>query len=232
MQGSSVNNIKLDPAKQKIVECEKCGVPLVVGKFSKNGQSCHSTKQFPSNSKCKPQVVKTSASDKISKVKEKSEIDKPNKVEKIEKKKDGSLGSQFVSLMTKLGFDVDSNRRFKKRYAVDGGGIAVVYPNMEDVGDGNPKLEWFSVIIQRAVGVNEDFRRFMPPDAASDCEVIASEFSEQVITRPEVGAMRCDFCGSMTDEFGVDPKKNKVLCVKPNNCFKKAFINAGAESEA
>lgn len=233
MKGSSVNNIKLDPNKQKIVECEKCGVPLVVGKFAKNNQTCISTKQFPSNSKCKPQAIKTSAADNIQKVKDEFVEKEDSKVDSNSNKlKDNSIGTQFVVLMNKLGFEVDANRRFKKRYAVDGGGIAVVYPNMENIGGEKPKLEWFSVIIQRAVGVNEEFRRFMPPDAASDCEVIASEFAEQIITRPEVGTVKCDSCGSLTDEFGVDPKRNKVLCIKPKNCFKKAFMNVGAEAEA
>lgn len=235
MKGSSVNNIKLDPEKQKIVECEACGVALVVGKFAKKSQTCVTAKQFPSNSKCKPQPAKTkSAREKISKTKEDNKV---RSIESAPKKKQQkapatSYGAKFIDMMNQLGFEPDAQRRFRKKYAIDGGGIATIYPQVEQqVGGQSKKVEYFSIIIQRAVGVNEDFRKFMPPDAATECELIASELGEQVITRPDVGTVKCDDCGAITDEFAVDPSKDKVLCVRPNGCFKKAFTNAGAEAE-
>lgn len=236
MKGSNVHNIKLDPAKQKIVECEACGASLVVGKFSKKHQTCITANQFPSNSKCKPQGEKKSAREKVSAAKDSGNVRKITSQPKSngeDKSPEGTFGAQFVKMMSQLGFEPDQQRRFKKRYAIDGGGIATVYPQVErPVGGGKPKVEYFSVIVQRAVGVNENFRNFMPPDAASDCELISSELGEQVVARPEVGTVKCDDCGALTDEFGVDPKKDRVLCVRPNGCFRKAFTNAGAEAEA
>ena len=71
----------------------------------------------------------------------------------------------------------------------------------------------------------------MPPDAASDCELIAAELADHIVTKPQIGQNVCDGCGVITDEFGVDPKHGKILCVKPNNCFKKSFTSAGAEAQ-
>lgn len=230
MKGSKVANIKLNPTTQKIVECEKCGVSLVVGKFSKNNQTCESAGHFPSNSKCKSnsKPKNKSAREKISNTKKQDEVRKLDSP----KKEFGSFGKHFVSIAAQLDFEPDEKRRFRKRYAIDGGGIAIVYPHVEPGMAGRgPKLEYFSLIIQRVVGVNEDFRNFMPPDAASDCELLASELGEKVIARPDVGTAVCDACGTITSEFGVDPKNDKVLCVRPNGCFKKAFTNAGAEAE-
>lgn len=243
MKGSNVNNIKLDPVKQKIVECDVCGASLVVGKFAKKNQTCIIANQFPSNSKCKPSNIKKNSSAKekmvvaknvsnvVRKVKPKQESKQELEPKSKQKVKNTSFGEEYVKLMNQLDFDIDKQRRFKKRYAIDGGGVVVVYPNIEhQVDGGKPRLDWFSVITQRAVGINEDFRKFMPPDAASDCELIASEVGDQIITRPDIGTVRCDECGSLTDEFGVDPNKNKVLCIKPNGCFRKSFTNAGAEA--
>lgn len=235
MKGSNVRNIKLDPAKQKIVECDACGASLVVGKFAKNKQTCASTNQFPSNSKCKPSAgKKKSAREKIADTTQSAvrRLDKSPDPKGNGQDKEATFGLKFTKMMKQLDFDIDSKRRYKKRYAIDGGGIATIYPSIVPGMTGKgPTLEYFSVIIQRAVGVNEDFRNFMPPDAASDCELLASELGEQVIARPDVGTVRCDSCGALTDEFGVDPKNDKVLCVKPNGCFRKAFTNIGAEAE-
>lgn len=216
MKGSNVNNIKVDVSKQKIVECSKCGAQLVVNKFSKKGQTCESINQFPPDSKCSADK-KSSARDKISKTKE-SEIKKLSP-------------SNFIKLMNKLEFDIDEKRRFKKKYAIDGGGIFLVYPQLSNpVGGEEPKIEYFSIIIQRVVGTNENFRDFMPSDAASDCEIIADEFSDKVKHTHNIGYVECDNCHVSTAEFGVDPKRNKVYCIKPNNCFKKVHNNAHAES--
>jgi hypothetical protein len=190
--------------------------------------------QFPSNSKCKLRTS-SSATDKIKAVKDKYNESVENKIKqepKVIQDKPSTIGEKYIGLMNKLGFEPDKQRKFRKRYAIDGGGIVVVYPNMEpSMSGGDSKLEWFSVVTQRAVGINEDFRRFMPPDAASDCELMASELGEQVITRPEVGTIKCDNCGAITDEFGVDPRKDRVLCINPNGCFRKSFGNAGAQAE-
>lgn len=233
MKGSTVKNIKLDPNKQKIVECDVCGVALVVGKFAKNKQTCMSANQFPSNSKCKLPIKgkKKSARDKIADTKTQNAVRRLDKSSDDKINKEDTFGVKLTKLMKQLDFDIDNKRRYKKRYGIDGGGIVTIYPSIvPGVAGKGPTLEYFSVIIQRAVGVNEDFRNFMPPDAASDCELLASELGEQVIARPDIGTIRCDSCGSLTDEFGVDPNQNKVLCIKPNGCFKKAFTNVGAEA--
>lgn len=249
MSGSNVNNLKLDPKKQKIVSCSVCEQPLVVGKFSKNDQTCESSGYYPSS--CPKQEEKSNGSkpstkpkktkkksarqklkeEKESTIEESKQIsDKKNGEDKSES---GKFAANLTRIMNELGFDIDSRRRYHKRYAVDGGGVITIYPHIEPgIAGGTPKLEWFSVILQRAVGINEDFRRFMPPDAASDCEVIAHELGDHSTQQTQIGMSQCDQCGEYTDEFVVDPKRNKILCMKPNNCFKKRHTSAGAQSEA
>jgi len=97
-------------------------------------------------------------------------------------------------------------------------------------GEG-PRLEYISMTIQRAIGLDEDFRRFLPADAATDCELMSSELGVERGKQPQVGQEKCDSCGAITDEFGVDTKEGKVLCIRPNGCFKKKFNNRGAEAE-
>ena len=130
-----------------------------------------------------------------------------------------------------MGYEITDRRSWKKRYAIDGGGIATIHimPEQSNTGMG-PRLEYFSLVIQRAVGVNEDFRKFMPPDAVSDCELLASELAVQSSVTPKLGQEQCDKCREYTDEFGVDNKSGKILCVKPNNCFKKSYNRLGAEA--
>jgi hypothetical protein len=85
--------------------------------------------------------------------------------------------------------------------------------------------------IQRAIGLDEDFRKFLPADAASDCELMASEFSMERSKPLQIGQEKCDSCGAFTDEFGVDIKNGRILCIKPNLCFKRKFNAVAAESE-
>lgn len=244
MAGSEVQNLKLDPKKQKIVECVTCGQSLVVGKFSKNDQTCETANYYPAkcpkrsdtkNIKDKPKKKNKSAREKLAdeKVSTKGESKPDKKKNGKDTSEQGKLAAEFTRLMNQLGFEIDSKRRYSKRYAIDGGGIITIYPHIEPgIAGTKSRLEWFSVILQRAVGVNEEFRRFMPPDAASDCEVLAAELGDQVRAQPEVGMTQCDKCGAMTDEFGIDTKRNKVLCVKPNNCFRNHHTSSGAQSEA
>jgi len=240
MAGSEVKNLKLDPQKQKLVDCTACGQPLVVGKFAKNEQTCESSNYYPANCPKRSQAVaqvdtpKTkskSARQKLEEVKDPEP--KPTKKNGKDNSEHGKFAAEYTRLMDQLGFEIDNKRRYQKRYAIDGGGIITIFPHVENgVAGIAPKIEYFSVILQRAVGVNEEFRRFMPPDAASDCEVIAAELGGGIVAQPQVGMAQCDNCGAMTDEFGVDQKGNKVLCMKPNNCFRKHHTNAGAQAEA
>lgn len=238
MAGSAVRNLQLDPKKQKIVECNVCEQPLVVGKFSKNYQTCETAGYYPSQCPYRDKAIKENKKSKASK-KSKSARDKIKKEKDSIIEEDKSVNepsSEFAKRLTEimndLEFNIDQKRRYFKKYAVDGGGVITIYPHIEPgVAGTTPKLEWFSVILQRAVGTNEEFRRFMPPDASYDCEVLSSEFGQYDVVKPQVGTAKCDSCGSMTDEFGVDTRYNKVYCVKPNNCFKKHHTNAGAQSE-
>lgn len=208
MKGSSVKNIKFDPDKQKIVSCVVCKQPMVVGKFAKVGQKCHGCQNIPKGSRDhkEPEVRKIKAD--------------PN-----------SFAVKFVEMVTKLGFDATDKRLWRKKYGIDNGGIATVYVMVENnIAGHEPHLGYFSLIIQRAIGLDEDFRKFMPADAASDCELLASEFGAVEVRRPQIGQERCAICGELTYEFGVDTKNNRILCAK--KCFKKMFTSRGAESES
>jgi len=241
MQGSNVKNIKLDPNKQKLVECTKCKLPLVIGKFAKNEQTCATANYFPTNCPEKKGNVSPikpkSAREKIAAVQQtdtpapKATSDKPNGKNHSPA---AEFAASFTKLMDQLGFEIDNQRRYKKRYAIDsGGGVMTIYPHIaHGVTGENPRIEYFSMILQRAISVDEEFRKIMPPDAATDCELLSAELGEQTALKPEVGYSKCDGCGITTDEFGVDIKNNKVLCIKPNNCFKRGFTTRGAEAEA
>ena len=220
MKGSRVSNLKFDPNKEKIVGCGVCGEQMVVGKFSKINQKCTKCESVPKGKpKEEKQVVKI--------------------VNPVKKKDNGKIvgdtskfASGFTKVMNELEFEIDSSRRYKKKYAIDGGGVMIIYPFVEHgIAGSSPKVEYFSTIVQRVIGVNENFRELMPPDAASDCELIASEFAEHMVATPQIGQNICDRCGAVTDEFGVDPKRGKILCVRPNNCFKLSFTSAGAEAQ-
>jgi len=204
MRGSIAKNIKLDSSKQKLVRCEVCQREMVVGKFAKKGQTCHECKTMPKGKDAKNKSIDTRE----------------------------SFGQKFVALMNKLGFTVTDKRLWKKKYAVDGGSVVTIYPMVEQgvAGEG-PRLEYISMTVQRAIGLDEDFRRFLPADAATDCELMSSELGVERGKQPQIGQEKCDACGAITDEFGVDTKEGKVLCIRPNGCFKKKFNNRGAESE-
>jgi hypothetical protein len=201
MRGSTVQNIKFDPDKQKIVICDKCKKEIVVGKYAKNKQRCMNCRTNKKKSVKQPE------------------------------EKNGSFGAKLVNICKELDFQVTNKRSWKKRYPMDGGGIATIHimPEQGIVGM-EPRVEYFSLVTQRAIGVNENFRKFMPPDAASDCELIANELGSKSISEPQLGQQKCDKCNEYTDQFGVEPKSNRVLCIKPNNCFKSHFTSSGAES--
>ena len=209
--GSATKNLQIDPNKQKIVDCIACTSQIVVGKFTKKEQKCDKCKDIPKG--------------KASADKKKSEI------RRIEEQKP-TFGAELVKLTAELGFEVDRNRNFKKKYPIDGGGVATIYIHIDSgiTGKGQT-IEYFSLITQRAVSVNEDFRKFMPPEASSDCEVITAEFGGRQTISHDIGYNKCDNCGEMTNEYGVDPSAGKILCMTPNKCFMKKFSNAGAESE-
>jgi hypothetical protein len=208
MKGSAIKNIKFNPEKQKLIQCEVCGDSIIVGKFAKVNQKCE---------ECK----------KISK---KKKAEKQEKLKLVED--ESTFAKRLTRMAIELGFDITDKRLWRKRYAIDGGGIATIHIMIEpNITGKEPSVGYFSFVVQRAIGVNENFRKFMPPDAASDCEMIAIEFGKQNIYKPQVGQEKCAKCGSMTDEFGVDNKNNRILCIKPNNCFKQYFTTAGAESE-
>jgi len=221
MKGSRVTNLKFDPNKEKIINCGACGEPMVVGKFSKINQKCPNCMAIP---KGKPPTEEKQVRKIVNPVKKKDNGKAVGDTAKF--------AAGFTQLMNKLEFEIDEKRRYKKKYAIDGGGVMIIYPFVEHgIAGSSPKVEYFSIIIQRVVGVNENFREFMPPDAASDCELISAEFAEQIVATPQIGQNVCDKCGAVTDEFGVDPKRGRVLCVKPNNCFKSAFTSSGAEAQ-
>ena len=206
MLGSSVTNIKFDSAKQKIVQCAGCQREMVVGKFSKNGQRCANC----DNTKRKGTTQQAP----------------------IEKLAPETFSARLTRIANSLGFSISDKRIWRKTYAMDAGGIMTVHIMVEpSVAGGDPKIDYFSVNIQRAVGISDQFRKIMPPDAAADCEVIADEFAEVHNTRPQIGFQKCDVCGAMTDEYGVDPKTARVLCIKPNACFKNMISRRGAESD-
>jgi len=207
MPGSNVSNIKFDPNKQKIVICEGCQKEMVVGKFAKNNQRCSDCKNLNTKRESKQAEVP------------------------IKKEGNETFGVRLTNLCQELGYTITEKRSWMKRYAMDGGGIATIYIMPEQGNTGmSPRLEYFSLIIQRAVGVNEDFRKFMPPDAVSDCELLSNEFAPKVTITPKLGQEQCAECKEFTDEFGVDTSRGRILCVKPNNCFKKFFNRAGAQS--
>ncbi|KKM25273.1 hypothetical protein LCGC14_1596660 [marine sediment metagenome] len=202
MVGSIVKNIKFDPNKQKLVPCSSCRKEIIVGKYAKNDQKCNNCRSNKGdNKKQRP------------------------------KKEDNSFALRLQKLCTDLDFIITDKRSWKKRYPIDDGGIITIHIMPEQgIAGGEPHIEYFSLVIQRAVGISENLRKFMPPDAASDCELIASELGSHPIFKPQLGQQQCDMCGEHTDEFGVDPKSDKVLCLKPNNCFKKHFTVGGAEA--
>jgi len=212
MRGSAVNNTKIS-ASQKIVPCVVCGEPVIIGKFDKREQTCERCRNIPRG---KPKA---------------SEVRKlPIKqVTKLPAKPSG-FAVALGELAAKLGFEVNEKRLWKKKYAVDGGGVATVHI-MIDMGlaGQEPRIGYFSLTVQRAIGINDNLKKFMPPDAATDCELLASELGGVAAQKPQIGQEKCDACGALTDQFGV--KDTRVLCIKPMNCFKKAFNNKGAESE-
>ena len=55
MKGSRVSNLKVDPNKEKIVDCSACKEPMVVGKFSKINQKCKKCKDIPKGKEAKIQ---------------------------------------------------------------------------------------------------------------------------------------------------------------------------------
>jgi hypothetical protein len=227
MKGSRVSNLKFDPNKEKIIDCSGCGEPIVVGKFSKINQKCAKCKAVPKGKEEKAKPKEDRPVRKIVKPVQRKNKDNGKDASDI-----GKFAADVTRLMNGLDFEIDNQRRYKKKYALNGGGVMIVYPYIgPQIGDKPPRVEYFSTIIQRVVGVNENFREFMPPDAASDCELIAAELADVVEIQPQIGQNVCDSCGAVTSEFGVDPKRGKVLCVKPNNCFKKAFTSAGAEAQ-
>jgi hypothetical protein len=213
MKGSQVNNIKFDASKQKLVPCEACGKSVVVGKFAKKEQKCEA---------CRNPTKNVGAREKVQEVRRISPVkvqDKPS-----------SFASQLATLANKLEFEITDRRLWRKKYAIDGGGIATIHIMVEPGITGqDPKLGYFSIVIQRAVGLNDDFRKMMPPDAASDCELLVSELGGADVRVAQIGQEVCASCGQLTDQFGV--RGNKVLCVRPNNCFKRAFNSRGAEAE-
>lgn len=213
MKGSDIKNIKFDNDKQKIVYCQVCEKPLVVGKFAKTKQSCNDCKNI---NKSKSTSYK-----------------KPSKKENgKDSSESGKFAARLVELAQRLDFDLDAKRVWRKKYASSDGGITYVYIMIEPgVAGQEPRVEYFSVITQRAIGLEEDFRKFLPPDAASDCEVIAEEFGVIKQVTESVGQTECAMCGEYTDQFGIDPKRDRILCITPNNCFKKSFTGVGAESE-
>lgn len=207
MRGSTIKNIKFNPEKQKIIQCEVCGDSVIVGKFAKRNQKCE---------KCQKINIKKNI------LKEKS---KPVEDESIFVKKLARMASE-------LGFELTDRRRWRKKYAINGGGVATIHIMIDSGVTGKePSVDYFSYITQRAVGINDNFRKFMSPDAAGDCDMIAAEFGKQSTYKPQVGQEECSKCGAMTDEFGVDNKNNRILCIRPNNCFRNYFTTGGAESE-
>ena len=201
MKGSVTKNVKFNPNKQKLVRCDACGKEIIVGKFAKLGQICESCRNIP---------------------KGRDSLNKPSE----------PFGQKFITVMNKLGFDVTDKRLWKKKYAVDSGSVVTIYPMIEQgLAGESPRLEYISMTIQRAIGLEEDFRKFLPNDAASDCELLVSELGIKAHKKPQIGQEKCDVCGQITDEFGVDTKHGRILCIRPNNCWRKHF-NGSAKPEA
>ena len=216
MRGSEVANIKFDSSKQKIVRCQSCDKPLVVGKFAKTNQTCNTCKSAPKGK---------AAADakKIAKA-----VDKKNGKDTSPQ---GTFAARLTEVALSLDFEIRKDRVWAKKYSVADGAIMNLYIMIEPgIAGAESKVEYFSTITQRAIGLDEDFRKFMPPDAANDCGVIASEFSTIARVDHNIGQTQCDKCGVYTDEFGVNNKTGKVYCIKPNGCFKKSYTGAGAES--
>ena len=213
MRGSATNNTKISD-KQKIVPCIVCGDAIVIGKFDKKDQKCEKCQNIPKGrlKVAEPEVRKLPS--------------KP--VVKLPAKPSG-FAVALGELAVKLGFEINEKRLWKKKYAIDGGGVATVHI-MVDLGlaGQEPRIGYFSLTTQRAVGVNDNLKKFMPPDAATDCELLASELGGAAVQKPQIGQEKCDGCGLLTDQFGV--KGNKVLCIRKGGCFKKAFTSGGAES--
>jgi len=208
MRGSTVKNVKFRSDKQKLVRCDACGSEMVVGKFAKRNQVCDNCKNIP---------------------KGKDAIKIAGKIP--EEERPANFMARLGDLAQKLGYTINDKRIWHKKYAIDGGGVVNIHAMIDPgVVGAKPKLDYFSLTIQRAINTNEDFRQFMPPDAASDCELLASEFGDKEIVKHDIGKERCDGCGVLTEEFGVDTSTGKILCVRPNGCFRKKFTSGGAES--
>lgn len=216
MKGSNVANIKFDSSKQKIVRCQSCDGPMVVGKFAKTVQTCDICKGA---------------------LKGKAAADAKKVVKLVDKKKNkdispqGTFAARLTEVAKSLDFEIRKDRIWAKKYSVADGAIMNLFIMVEPgIANAEPKVEYFSTITQRAIGLDEDFRRFMPPDAVNDCGVIASEFSSIARVDHNIGQTQCDKCGVYTDEFGVNNGTGKVYCIKPNNCFKNSYTSSGAES--
>lgn len=213
MKGSSVTNIKFDPTKQKLMPCAGCRKEMVVGKFSKNGQRCEN---------CTNLNGKSRSNGKLASI--------PQVVSQTEEE---SFASRLGRLAGELGFSITDKRLWRKKYAISDGGVATIHIMVEPgIAGGKPRIDYFSLNVQRAIGTIEDFRKFMSPDAASDCEVLAGELGEVPEVRPQIGFQKCDKCGMSTDEFGVNTKTGQILCINPNNCWKHQMMNSGAEAGA
>lgn len=214
MKGSEVSNIKFDQSRQKIIRCESCDDPMVVGKFAKTVQKC---------AKCKGAPKGRDAAEAKKEAASKSNGE--------DKSSEGSFAARLAEMAKSLDFDITRDRIWRKKYSADGGIMSLFIMVEPGVAGEEPRVEYFSIITQRAVGLNEDFKKIMPPDAANDCNVIASEFSRVARVDHTIGQNKCDKCGVLTDEFGVNNNTGKVYCVTPNNCFKNSFSGAGAEAD-
>jgi len=210
MKGSAIKNIKFNSNKQKLSPCVVCGKELVVGKFAGTKHTCEVCKNIPKG--------------KISINKEPVKLVKGAGKQSI-------FAAKFTEMANKLGFEVNNKRLWCKKYAIDGGGVAIVHL-MLDQGIQNEEkhLDYFSLTIQRAISISENFRQFMPAEAASDCEVLASEFGDKELIKHEIGKEICSKCGAITSEFAVDTKQGRILCLRPNSCWKKYMNNSGAEA--
>ena len=166
MAGSSVRNIKFNPEKQKLVPCAACKREIVVGKFSKNGQICQECRDIPRGK------------------------DAVRPIRPVVKE---SFATKLSEMAVKLGYTVNDKRIWRKKYAIDGGGVAVIHLMIDPgIAGSGQKLDYFSITIQRAVMTSENFRDFMPPEAASDCEVLADAFGDKLLNKHEIGKEKCD----------------------------------------
>ena len=219
MKGSSINNIKVEAGK-KLVHCSACGCEGNVGKFAKKDWKCNDCTNIPKGkSGMEEKAVRLEVSNKPAVKAESEHVE--------------SFGAKLTKVASQLNFDINDKRIYRKKYAVEGGAVATVHIMVEPGSTvQKPRLEYFSLTIQRAVGVDEDFRKLMPAEAAADCEVVIAELGVPTTRKIQIGAEKCDGCGMMVDEFGVDNKHNRILCIRPNRtgCFHKLMSSQGAES--